>query len=208
MSEILVELGESAISDSQALHLNSIIPDMKPLILILLVGVWVQAQTIADFARQERERQARLQSTRVVTTEDIKSADLTPAPAATTGAPAEKAPEAQAAVPAPATKAPAGAAPATTATESAKPDPVKEWNEEMARVRAQIRQLQDRETATQLRINDLTNQVYAPVTTQAARNQAQTALGDAQKQLTSVREEIIKTRLKLEQMEAQGPPNK
>jgi hypothetical protein len=179
------EVIESVISDSQTLHL-SIIPDMKPLILILLASAAVEAQSIADVARQERARQARVQSTRVITTEDVRrgttGTSQTPAPAA------------------PAAQAPAPAA--------AKPpvDPVQQYNETVAQIRSRIRQLQDEETATQLQINDVTNRVFAPVTTQSARNQAQTELAGAQKKLADVRTELAANRTRLQQMEAQGPP--
>src|SRR5207249_1756044 len=51
-------------------------------------------------------------------------------------------------------------------------DPVKEWNAQLDKVRAKIQSLQEEEAATQLRINQLNNQIYAPVVDQAAKDQA------------------------------------
>ena len=76
----------------------------------------------------------------------------------------------------------------------------------MEQIRASIRSLQDEETALQLQVNDLTNQVYAPVTNLGAKSQAQAALAETQSKLVEVRKELAQTRLKLQQMEAQGPP--
>src|SRR2546425_971218 len=42
-------------SPSQARHLKCIIALMKPLLVVLLVAVSVQAQSLADIARKERE---------------------------------------------------------------------------------------------------------------------------------------------------------
>ena len=166
--------------------------------MILLAGIWAQAQTqtIADFARQERARQAKVQSTRVITTDDLKRADVT-------AAPAEKEPAKDAAKEPSKDGAKPAAAPAAAAS-----DPIKEWNEQVAKIRARIRELQDQDTATQIEINAVTNKVYAPVTTEAARTQAQAALAAAQKKLTEIRDETLLTRTKLQEMEAQGPAKK
>jgi hypothetical protein len=183
---------------------------MKSLILILLMGVGVQAQTIADLARQERAKQQakpRTQPLRVITNDDLKrlsAAAVEVQAAAQAGGQEQPATGAEAAKAEPAKPTQAGAEkaamPATT-----QPDPVQAWNAEMASLRAQIRELQDKETATQLQINDLTNKVYAPVTSVKARNEAQAGLSAAQKNLTTIREQIVATRLKLEQLQARGP---
>ena len=76
-----VREGGMATSLSQARHLKCIIEVMKPLIVILLLAISVQAQSIADAARKERERQANLRPAKV-----FKSTE-NPAPAATPAAP-------------------------------------------------------------------------------------------------------------------------
>ena len=66
--------------------------------------------------------------------------------------------------------------------------------------------LQDEETATQLQINELNNQVYAPVTDQATKDQALTVVGAAQQKLLAVRMDLEQTRNELEALQLQGPP--
>src|SRR5207244_6102084 len=51
-------------------------------------------------------------------------------------------------------------------------DPAKEWNAQVDKLRQKIVSLQEDEAATQLRINQLNNQIYAPVVDQAANDQA------------------------------------
>jgi hypothetical protein len=160
---------------------------MKVLIFVLLASVTVQAQGIADVARKERERQTQTKTVRVFTTADAKSG----------------------ATPAPSPAADSAKSPVTSKAElPAKPsaDPLKEWTAQMEQIRATIRGLQDQETALQLQVNEFTNQVYAPVTTLGARSQAQADLADAQGKLVEVRKELAQTRLKLQQLESQGPP--
>jgi len=68
--------------------------------------------------------------------------------------------------------------------------------------------LQDDEAATQLQINDLTNQINAPVVDQATKDQTLALLGDARQKLAVVRLELDQTRKTLDTMQLQGPPKK
>src|SRR5206468_2608530 len=77
-------------------------------------------------------------------------------------------------------------------------DPLQEWMTQVEQIRASIRSLQDEETALQLQVNELTNQVYAPVTTLGARSQAQAELAEAQTKLVEVRKALAQIRLKLQ----------
>ena len=184
---------------------------MKPLILILLAATYAAAQTptLADYARQERARRAQSTGAKVYT---IKSA--VPAPAETT-APDGAAPTPGTA-PAAGTPTPAAAggvaAPGTQSTEAAaeigKPDPVQLWIEETEKLRGRIRQLADQETTTQLEINAITNRIYAPVTSVPERERAQSELGAVQTRLSTIREELTRTRLELQVREKDGPPKK
>ena len=235
-----VSEGAQRTSSSQALHLKCIMASMKPLMLLSLLAVSVQAQTIADAARQERARQARIRSEQAVsgkTTETITNTPVapssqtppvsvlgnpatpatpgTPAAPGTPGTPAT--PGATAATPAsPATAAPAGpgqprpapaAAPAPPRPPAPPPvDPAAKWNEEMGKIRARVRDLQDQEQALQLQVNQLTSQFLAPVSDQASKDQAQSRLGDTQNRLTAVRAELDQARKTLDSMQLQGPP--
>ena len=156
---------------------------MRAFLGILLVAVLgiptLQAQSLADFARQERERQARLKPAQVITG---------------TGSGATAAPAAQA----------AGAKPEEAKKNAV--DPVKEYNDRLDKLRTKIRSLQDEETATQLRINEFNNQVYAPVVDQSAKDQALTLVTAEQQKLSDIRMELDATRKEIEAMEAQGPP--
>ena len=200
------------ISPSHSRHLKCIIPDMKLLILILFVAMSAEAQTLADYARQERLRHAQVQNRRVYTNDDARGLTVPEAPkpaaapaasaASAAAAPATTAPAAGAAPVGPAAAAP-GARPAAP---QAKPvDPAQKFREEVEKMRAKIRELQDQETALQLQVNRLTNEFFAPVTDEATRSQAQTQLGDAQNRLTALRGELERTRRTLAAMEAQGP---
>jgi hypothetical protein len=183
---------------------------MKPLIVILLMAISVQAQTLADIARQERARRAQINSTnRVVTSVvSIPEPAAQPAPAETKpaeGKPAEGKPTAG---------KPGEAKPAEPAANAAKPatpappavDPVKEWNARADQVRRRVQELQDQETALQLQLNQITNQVFAPVIDQATKDQAQARLGEIQNQLTATRAELDQTKRTLDSMVQQGPP--
>jgi hypothetical protein len=162
---------------------------MKPLILILLAAVSVEAQSIVEVARQERARQAQVQSRRVFTSENTRgTAVATPAkpatPAATQPAPT-----------------PNAAAPTTPAVDLAK-----KFADDVALLRTRIRGLQDQDAAIQLQINDLNTKFFAPVSDQASKEQAQAQLAVAQQQSITVRQELALARAQLQQMEAQGPP--
>jgi hypothetical protein len=76
----------------------------------------------------------------------------------------------------------------------------------MATLRARILQLQDQENTLQLEINELTNQVFAPVSDQASRDQALANVGQAQNRLSAVRTELDQARKNLDEMNVQGPP--
>ena len=55
-----------------------------------------------------------------------------------------------------------------------------------------------------LQINDVTNQVYSPVTDQVAHNDALTRLGEAQSKLASVQKDLAQARTNLLQLEAEA----
>jgi hypothetical protein len=189
--------------------------------MILLLALCAEAQTLAELARRERERQARLESTRVVTNEELQSvigaaplATLTPAP----GSPAPAAstpgtsPGTTPSPGTPATPQPAQAPPAATTGPPAPPavsEAVQRWNQELERLRARVRQLQDEETRLQLELNDLTAQFTRPQgTNETIRRQVQTRMTETQSRLNSVRGELDQTRRALQAMEAQGPPQR
>ena len=157
---------------------------MKALFVILMaatfisVGPTLQGQSLADFARQERERQAHLKPTQVI---------------AGTGTGATTAPAAQTGLAGTGEKQPAG-------------DPVREYNDRLDKLRTTIRTLQDEDTATQLQINEFNNQVYAPVVDQAAKDQALTLVGAAQERLADIRKELDARTKELQALVAEGPP--
>ncbi len=195
-----VSEGARRISSSQALHLKCIMRTMKPLILLLLLGVSVQAQTIADAARKERARQAHIRSAQVITGKGSERNTATP-PSVPATAPRPPAPTATPAVPAKPAVAPVPSpAPALVA------DPAAKWNAEVNRLRAKVQELQDQERSLQLQVNQLTNQFFAPVSDQSSRDQAQARLGETQNKLTAVRAELDQTKKALDAMQVQGPP--
>ena len=153
---------------------------MKVFLVILLVAVSVHAQSLADAARKERERRAHLKSAPVI------QAEGAPSPA---GAKAEEGKKPQ--------------EPPKTPV-----DPVKEYNDLLQKLRARVMVLQDDEAATQLQINDLANQINAPVVDQATKDQTLALLGDARQKLAAVRLELDQTRKTLDTMQLQGPPKK
>jgi hypothetical protein len=165
---------------------------MKPLILILLAAVVVQAQTIADLARRERARQAQLQTTKIFTTEDVKSKGSTETAEAR---PVEN----------PTPVAPA-AAPATPAVPAI--DPVQQWAEETGKLRTRVRELDAQETAALLEINAASAQINAPITSQSAKDQAQRTLEASQQKLVTIRAELTRTRSELQEKDLLGPPPK
>jgi hypothetical protein len=151
---------------------------MKALLAILCAAGSVQAQSLADFARHERERHAHLRPAQVITG---------------TGSGAT---------------VPAGQSPAQKTEEPKKiaVDPVREYNDQVDKLRAKIRSLQDEETATQLQLSEFNNQVYAPVVDQAAKDDALAVVAAAQMKLADIRKELADTRKILEALETQGPP--
>jgi hypothetical protein len=195
-------------------------PGMKPLILVLLLAISAEAQSLADYARHERLRREQMRASRTYTNDDARGLtvpealklepveseasssavsptnavspvnNVTPARAATTTAPA----------------AAAASTPPGAAAPQARPDPAQKYRQDTERLRAEIRTLQDQEVALQLQVNQLTNQFFAPVTDQASRNQAQAGLADMQGRLTALRGVLEQTRRTLAAMEAQGPP--
>ena len=188
---------------------------MKPLILILLAASYAAAQstpnpTIADIARQERARRGQSAGTKVYTTADVKPATPEPGlgntPQSLIDAPAVGTlPVAGAAPTAPATT-PAVTPAAATTPEAPKEDPLQKWLAETEKMRAQIRQLADQESATQLEINQITNRIYTPVTSVPERDRAQTELGVAQVRLQAIRDQLTKARAELQAREQAGPP--
>lgn len=188
---------------------------MKALVLILLAASYAAAQsnpTIADIARQERARRGQAAGTKVYTTADIKTLPPSPAPEPGLGntpavlidAPAVGMLPVAGAAPAP------GVTPAATAAapETPKEDPVQKWLAETEKLRTQLRQLVDQESATQLEINQITNRIYTPVTSVPERDRAQNELGIAQVRLQALREQISKARVELQAREQEGPPKK
>jgi hypothetical protein len=156
---------------------------MKPLIMILLVALTAEAQTLAEAARQERQRQERVQSTRTITNADLNAPDARITeirPVAPAETEASTSPSAQ------------GSA--------------LQYREQLERTRARVRDLQDQEVALQLQVNQLTNQLFAPVTDQGSRDQAQSRIGEAQNRLTSLRGELAQSQRQLADLVAQGPP--
>src|SRR6186713_1230335 len=91
---------------SQARHCMSMMPDIKPLIVILVAAVSAQSQDLADAARKERARQSQNKSTRVFSDGNSHLLKSTaPAPAPKAAAPAAGAPGAKASAAAPAAAA-------------------------------------------------------------------------------------------------------
>jgi len=172
----------------------SIIPDMKPLILILFVAISSEAQNIADAARQERARQAQYKSTRVFS--DVNAHLLKPITPADAPSVAPAAPKGQ---------GPAGTAGAALNAAAAAVDPLAE---EMQKLRIRVRALEDQETALKLQIVDVTNQVYAPLTDSGTRNEALTKLGETQAKLADVQRELGQARISLQQMDIQAAAKK
>jgi hypothetical protein len=179
---------------------------MKPLILMLLLAVSVEAQSLPEVARKERARKANAKSVHVFTNEDAKGAPTRPeskTPAAgrvvsAEGTPAKPA-EAAAAKPAPEPKA-------TQIVSAPANDRVKRYNEDLARLKARVVQLGDESTAIQLRLVDLKNQFLAPVTDTITRNQVETKIRLVQDELARTEGELAATRRSIQVMEAQGPP--
>ena len=147
------------------------------LLVTLLAAASVQAQSLADFARQERERQAHTKPAQVII-----------------GTGSGAAPASQASTP------------KADEQKKATVDPVKEYNDRVDKLRDKVRTLQDQETAIQLQINELNNQVYAPVVDSAAKDQALADAGAAQMKLAETRKDLADARKELGDLQAQGPP--
>jgi hypothetical protein len=180
--------GAIANTPSQARHWKCTIGVMKALVLMLFVAASVQAQSIADVARKERERQANLRPTARVITSTAPTANPEP-PKPAAAADSKDAPK----------DAPKVQAPAAV-------DPVQIWNNQLNQLRAKIRTLQDLEMALMLQENQATNQVYAPVTDPATQQRAFAQLGDIQQKLVSVRKDLENAKRQLDAMQLQGPP--
>lgn len=159
---------------------------------MLLLAVSVQAQSLADAARIERERQSKLRPVFVFTFQgkspEVKAGETIPSE----GQPPAPAPPKE--LPKPQTLPPV--------------DPVQAWNERLNQTRAQIRSLQDQETALMLQQNQITNQVYAVVTDPGTQERAQAQLGQTQQQLAAIRADLEEARRSLETLQVQGPPQK
>ena len=153
---------------------------MKALIVILLLAVSVQAQNLADAARKERERRAHLKPAEVIEAQGF--------PSSTDAQEESIQPEVEAARPQPSAV-----------------DSIKEWNEQIRGLLAKIQALQMEETATELQINELNNQIFAPVIDQATKDQALARLGKAREKLAALGLELSQTTQSLETIEIQGP---
>jgi hypothetical protein len=151
---------------------------MKPLLVMLLLAISVQAQSLADLARQERERQANAHSTVVVK-------ETGPEPAAPTGDDKSKEPLKPPAV-----------------------DPAELWNAKADLLRTKIKELQDQNTALELQQTEQQNLVYAPVVDPAVKDEAQASLNLTMQQLAKAREDLDTSKKELDAMMAEGPPKK
>jgi len=156
---------------------------MKPLLAILLIAVSVQAQSLADAARKERERQAKLHPAVIVNQAETTTVAAPPSDSAK-----PKEPEKVKLAP--------------------DPDPAEVWNARIQKLRADIRDLQDQEVALQLQQTQLQNQVYAPVVDPAIKDQAQGELNNTLQQLAKVREDLDADKKELDMLQLEGPPKK
>jgi len=174
---------------------------------MFLFAVAVEAQSLPDVARQERERRAALKPVFVLTPENLKESatpSSTAAPAETESKTPAEAARPDDSKPAPAAAPSAQAKPADEAAK--KEEAAKKYQELLSRLRAKIVLLQDQETAIQLQINDVKNQFLAPVSDSASQAQAQARLDQAQIHLTATQRDLSDTRRELQVAEAQGPP--
>jgi hypothetical protein len=174
---------------------------MKSLAVILLLTIPLQAQTLADAARKERARQAQLRSLHVYQGKGTRTETTTP-PAALAVPTVPAAPAATA--PAPAAPKPEPPKPAAPPAPNPTPNPAAQRNAEIARLQAKILELENQERALQLQVNQLTNQLLAPLSDQNANNEAQAQIGVAQSKLTAVRTELDLTKRHLGEMQSQG----
>jgi len=160
---------------------------------MFLFAVAVEAQSLPDVARQERERRASLKPVFVLTPENLKESATA---STTTSTPVTD--EAK--------QAPADDASAKKAEVARKEEAAKKYAELVSTLRVKIVALEDQQTAVQLLINDLKNQFLAPVSDSALQAQAQAKLDQAQIQLTATQRDLAETRKQLQLLEAQGPP--
>jgi hypothetical protein len=177
-------------SSSHALHLKCIIGVMKPLLVVFLIATSISAygQSIADIARRERARQAKSQATRIITQTQatkVEPANTTPPAGGEKPKPVE------------------AAKPAATPV-----DPVQAWNAQLDQLRVKIRALQDQEMALLLQQNQVTNQVYAPVTDPATQQKSLAQLGEIQGRVAALRKELEDARRSLDALQLQGPAKK
>ena len=156
------------------------------------MAVAVQAQSLPEAARKERERQAQQKKAApAIKSEDIKSN----APAAPAGANIK--PVAKPVV-----------VPNLKTPPPPKEDPVKKYNDDVAKLKLKISQLEDQERSSELAINDLKNQFTAPVADSGSRDQIQTKLDTEQKKLPTIQNDLAVAKKQLTAMETQGPPKK
>jgi hypothetical protein len=188
-----VSEGDTRTSPSHALHLKWMLRAMKSLAVMLLLTVPLQAQTLADAARKERARQAQMRSAHVYQGKGTRTETTTP-PAAQ-AAPGAAVPKATKPEPPP--------KPSTPPAPNPTPNPASQRNAEIAKLRAKIAELENQERTLQLQVNQLTNQLLAPVSDQNANNEAQTRIGVAQSNLTAVRTELDLTKKTLDEMQNQ-----
>ena len=189
-------------------------PDIKPLIVILVAAVSAQSQDLADAARKERARQAQNKSTRVFSDGNshlLKSTAPAPAPKVPAPAAGAAAPKASTAVSAAGAVTPkAGATPELPGAtlNAAAAAPVDTTAEEMQKLRIRVRALEGQETSLKLLIIDVTNQVYAPLTDQTAHNEALAKLGETQVKLSEVQKELAQARSNLQELEIKAAAKK
>ena len=101
------------------------------------------------------------------------------------------------------TRSRSAAAPPVTPTAA---DALRRYNEELSRLRAKVVELQDREIAIQLKMQDFKNQLLSPVTDTTARSQAQSLMEQAQNDFLATQNELAAIRRQLAVMEVAGPP--
>ena len=173
---------------------------MKPLVVMLLLAASVHAQTLADAAKKERERQSKSRSTRVIISSGtISESKPAAASAEQPRATDAKGAETKGAAPEPSKEIPKAQAPAPA-------DPVQVWNNQLNQLRSKIRALQDQEMTLLLQQNQITNQVYAPVTDPATQERSLAQLGQIQQQIAAVRKDLEESKKMLDSMQLQGPP--
>src|SRR5262245_20621636 len=173
---------------------------MKPLIVTLLLAVSVQAQSVADAARKERERQSKTRSTRVIISSGTISSESKPTAAADESKAADAKGDKAKGLPEPSKEIPKAQVPSS--------DPVQVWNSQVNQLRSKIRGLQDQEMTLLLQQNQVTNQVYAPVTDPATQERSLAQLGQIQQQIATVRKDLEEAKKMLDALQLKGPPKK